>query len=111
MKDVVAKMLEEGLLGQQAADRVSALKVEGKSLDEALLAGSGLPEEQVLRYLAEDFQIPYVDIEHCLPAKEFLSNFPARILLKHRILPLEERDAVVLVATSKLSDTTGVDQL
>ncbi len=104
MNDILVKMVEEGLLDNQAAERVGALRAEGRPLDEALLAGSGLPEEELLRYLARELRVLYVDIEQCCPTKDFLSQFPARILLKHRLLPLEEHDGAVVVVTSKLFD-------
>jgi general secretion pathway protein E/type IV pilus assembly protein PilB len=67
-----------------------------------------------LRFLAESFELPYIESEQFEknpPAKEFLSKFPARLLLRHRLLPLEERDGVTLVATSRLSDSSGLDEL
>jgi len=110
MNDIVAKMVEEGLLDDQAAERISALRAAGMPLDEALLAGSSLPEEKLLRYLAKELGVPWVDLEQHHPPKDFLSQFPARILLAHQLLPFEENNAVV-VATSKLFNTTGVDEL
>ncbi len=111
MDDIFTKMCHEGLIDDQACENVRAVRAEGKPLDEALLAGSGLPEEKLLRYLAREFQIAYMDLEQYHPAKDFLSQFPARILLEHRLLPLGEQDDAVVVATSKLFDTTGLDEL
>lgn len=104
-------MLQEGLLDKQAAERIRAYCAEGNTLDQALLVAGGLSEEQMLRYLAKEYQFAYLDLEHYHPTKEFLSQFPARILLERRVLPLEECDGMVLVATCKLFDTTGVDEL
>ncbi len=104
-------MLQEGLLDEQAAERVRAYCAEGNTLDQALLVAGGLSEEQMLRYLAKEYQFAYLDLEHYHPTKEFLSQFPARILLERRVLPLEECGGMVLVATCKLFDTTGVDEL
>ncbi len=104
-------MLQEVLLDEQTAERVRAYNAEGNTLDQALLVAGGLSEEQMLRYLAKEYQFAYLDLEHCHPSKAFLSQFPARILLERRVLPLEECDGIVLVATCKLFDTTGVDEL
>jgi general secretion pathway protein E/type IV pilus assembly protein PilB len=111
MKDIVSKMLDDRLFDAAVADRVRALMTEGKPLDEALLEASGLPEDKVLRYLAAEFQVPYVDLEQAPPAKEFLARFPARILLKHRLLPMEAPGGEVWAVTSRLFGTTGVDEL
>jgi hypothetical protein len=70
-----------------------------------------LPEDKLLRYLAAEFQVPYVDLEKSPPAKELLARFPARILLRHRLLPLEGPDGGLLAVTSRLFGATGVDEL
>ncbi|MCX5682635.1 MAG: GspE/PulE family protein [Planctomycetota bacterium] len=111
MADILVRMRETGLLDETAARKVEGLVSEGKPLDEALLAAGGLPEEQVLRYLAEEFHVPYLDLEKHPPEKEFLSKFPARILLQHSLLPLWQEDGIVTVATNRLFDTSGLDEL
>jgi general secretion pathway protein E/type IV pilus assembly protein PilB len=111
MVEILVRMRENGLLDEAAAQQVEGLVAGGKPLDEALLAAGGLPEDQVLRYLAEEFHVPYVDIEQHQPQKEFLARFPARILLQHGLLPLAQEDGVVTVATNRLFDTSGIDEL
>ncbi len=104
-------MQEKGLLDDQAARAVESLAAEGGTLDEALLSASGIPEEKLLRHLAGEFGVPYADLEAFQPDKEFLEQFPARILLAHRLLLLWEKDGVVTVATNRLFDTSGLDEL
>src|SRR3954466_9267542 len=107
-------MRDKGLLDEASAIRARNFLTEGKALEEAVLAADGLGEDAVLRFLADTFELPYIEndrFEKSPPAKEFLSQFPARVLLRHRLLPLEERDGVTLVATSRLSDTSGLDEL
>jgi general secretion pathway protein E/type IV pilus assembly protein PilB len=111
MVEILQRMCETGLLSMQSAERVEGLVSEGKPLDEALLAAGGLPEDQMLRWLSEEFHVPYVDLEARAPEKEFLTQFPARVLLEHALLPLWQEDGVVLVASSKLFDTSGIDEL
>ncbi len=111
MNVVLAKMLREGLLTEHAAGNVEALAAAGSPLDEALLQAGGVEEEKLLRYLAGEFQVPYVDLEATPPEKEFLGRFPARILMTHRILPLWQEDGTVTVAINRLFDTTGLDEL
>ncbi len=104
-------MRREGLLDEQAAQSVAALTAEGRPLDEALLSASGLAEEALLRYLAEEFRVPYADLESCPPEKDFVAQFPARILMTHRLVPISQSNGAVTVATSRLFDTTGLDEL
>jgi len=111
MEDVVARLVLAGVLSPDAAERVRNKIAEGAALDDALLAGSGLPEERLLRSLAAEFGLPWVNPEQEEPPREFLERFPARILLHHRLLPLREENGAVLVATSRLFDPTGMDEL
>jgi len=111
MADFLARLRETGLLDETSARQVQRAVAEGKPLDEALFSASGLPEEQLLHCLAEEFHVPYVDLEAHPPQKEFVAQFPARILLEHRLLPLWQEDGMVMVASSRLFDTSGIDVL
>ena len=112
MSDVLTKMVRQGLLAPEAAERARGLHAQGLPLDEALCASDGLSEVQVLEFLGEEFQIPRVDLETVHPSREFLARFPARVLLKHKILPFaEEEDGAMLVATSRVFEPIGLDEL
>jgi general secretion pathway protein E len=114
MESVIVAMQEKGLLDQTSAGRARALLGEGKALEQSLVAADGLTEEKVLRFLADSFEVPYVETEYfekTPPAKDFLTKFPVRLLLRHQLLPLEDRDSFTLVATSKISDHSGMDEL
>ncbi len=112
MVDLCSKLVESGLLSAQDAERVEGARAQGASLDEALLGLSEAPTPELLRFLAREARVPYADLEAEQPSREFLTRFPAHLLLEHRLLPLrEEEDSVVLVATDRLFDTTGLDEL
>ncbi|HWP39862.1 MAG TPA: ATPase, T2SS/T4P/T4SS family [Tepidisphaeraceae bacterium] len=111
MESVIQIMQQQGLLSEAGSQRARALLAEGKSLEEAILAADGISEEAMLRALAKALDLPCVDLERNPPAKDFLARFPARLLLRYHLLPLEERNGVTLVATSRVSDTTGIDEL
>src|SRR5262245_2084317 len=112
MENLISILQGKGLLTDDAAARAKSLLAEGKTLEEAIVAADGVTEDAMLKCLAGTFEVPYVDVEKNPPAKEFLVKFPARVLLKHHLLPLEERqDGVTVVATSRISDTTGIDEL
>src|SRR5689334_12393446 len=104
-------MTDGGLLTPATAERVNALLSEGQPLEDAVLAADGVSEEALLRFLATTFDVPYVDLEKNPPSKEILASFPARLLVRHRILPLEERDGVTVVVSSRVSDTSALDEL
>ena len=111
MNDILDKMLDAGLLDQQARSRVHALRAEGKGLDEALRKCSQVGEEQLLRYLAKEFDVPYIELDDCQPEATLLARFPAKLLLDHQLLPLREDNGAITVASSCLFDTAGLDEL
>jgi general secretion pathway protein E/type IV pilus assembly protein PilB len=115
VNDVLAKLIDEGLLDAEKAAQVRTATAAGKPLDDALRAINGIPEEKLLRSLAAYFDVPFVDLEkdgakHA-PSKELLAKFPARILIDRRLMPLAENGDGVAVVTSRVFDNTGLDEL
>ena len=79
MESVIAAMQEKKLLDETSATRARSLVAEGKPLEQALVSADGLSEEAVLRFLADAFEIPYIENEYfekTPPAKDFLTKFP-----------------------------------
>jgi type II secretion system protein E len=115
VNDIVSRLAQEGLLDTDSAVQVRDALSSGKSLDEALRTPKSASEDKILRLLAEEFGIPFVDLEKdadkYVPTKELLAKLPARILIDHRLMPLSEGPDGVLVVTSKVFDTSGLDEL
>ena len=115
MKEVLDKLMSEGLLDAEKARQVAEAAVAGKPLDDALRALSGVSEEKILRSLAAYFDVPFIDLEKegakVAPSKEFLAKFPARILLDRRLMPLAPNGDGVAVVTSRIFDNAGLDEL
>jgi general secretion pathway protein E len=68
-------------------------------------------EEDVLRWLAAEYGLGFTTLEDLEPDRQLLSLFPARILLKEELLPLQRSNGIVEVATSRLFSTHGLDAL
>ena len=117
MDNVLKKMSLEGILTAEAAEKVIQAISSGQSIDDALRAASSAPgmEEKVLRWLATHFDVPFVDLEKdtakLAPSKDFLAKFPARILIDRRMMPLAPNGDGVAIVTSRVFDTTGLDEL
>ncbi|MFB3891271.1 MAG: GspE/PulE family protein, partial [Phycisphaerae bacterium] len=115
MNQLLERMTRRGVISEEASRQADALIAQGLSVDEALLkqtqGAGGLTEERLLRCLSEEFGVPMVELDQRPPAKEFLAQFPVRILMTHSLVPLEQQDGVVLVATSRIFDTSGLDEL
>jgi general secretion pathway protein E/type IV pilus assembly protein PilB len=109
-------MVQEGLLTPEAAREVSSAALSGRPLDDALRSANGISEDKLVRFLAGYFDLPFVDLEKegaaFAPTKELLSKFPARILLDRRLMPItRENGDGISVVTSRVFDTTGLDEL
>ncbi|MBG88537.1 MAG: general secretion pathway protein GspE [Verrucomicrobiales bacterium] len=68
-------------------------------------------EEDVLRWLADEYELGYHALDGIEPDRELLALFPARVLLKEELLPLERENGSVRIATSRLFATEGIDTL
>jgi general secretion pathway protein E/type IV pilus assembly protein PilB len=68
-------------------------------------------EVEILRWLATEYGLGYTTLEDVDPDRQLLSLFPARILLKEELLPLQRVNGHVEVATSRLFATQGLDAL
>src|SRR3954470_8769999 len=75
------------------------------------LNGSIQTEEEVLRWLAREYDLAYTSLEDVEPDRQLLSLFPARLLLKDELLPLRRVNGSVEVATSRLFATQALDTL
>jgi type II secretion system protein E len=68
-------------------------------------------EEDVLRWLSREYDVPFISLDEIEPDKQVLSLFPARVLLKEELLPLRRINGSIEVATSRLFATQGMDTL
>ena len=88
---------------------------DGKHFDDAIREAPGASEEKILRSLAARFDVPFIDLEKDaekhIPTKELIGRFPARILIDHRLMPLEDLGDSVLIVTSRVFDSSGLDEL
>ena len=110
MNVLVDRMVEEGLIDESAAREIQGLLAKGEPPARAL-AACGLAEEELLRFLAREFRCPYVELEKCSFSKDFLGQFPARVLLDKRVIPLDSGNGDLLAVTSNPFDTSAIDEL
>ena len=115
MNEILAKLMQENVIDSVAGQAASESMQLGKSLDDALREAPGISEEKVLRFLANEFEIPFIDLEkdseQFIPPKELISKFPARILLDNRLMPIKQTGDTVQIVTSKIFDSSGLDEL
>src|SRR5438445_1241971 len=105
---VLKQLLDRMVAGKQlSATDAETLIGQCRQASEAPLK----TEEDVLRWLAQEYDVAYTALEEIEPDRQLLSLFPARILLKEQLLPLRRTNGTVEVATSRLFATQGLDAL
>src|SRR4029079_7951084 len=104
VSQLLQKMVVDRQLSASDAAQLAALQGDGHGAQVR-------SEEDVLRWLAKEYDLGYTSLEEVEPDKEVLSLFPARILLKDELLPLRRVDGCVEVATSRLFATHALDTL
>ncbi len=100
---------------KQLLDRMVASRqlsaVDAKHLASHQSGAAVQTEDDVLRWLANEYGLAYTTLEDLDPDRQLLSLFPARILLKEELLPLRRVNGTVEIATSRLFATQGLDAL
>ena len=99
---------------QQLLERMMAAK-QLSAIDASAWQAAGKPssptEEDILRWLAQEYGLAFTTLDDVDPDRQLLSLFPARILLKEELLPVRRVNGTVEVATSRLFATQGLDAL
>lgn len=104
MNELLTKMVNEKQLSQFDAERLLEL-AENSSV--------GIhDEDDVLRWLADEYDLEFRPLEaNAEIDRQLLSQFPARVLLKESLLPLERHNGTIEIATSRLFAVQGIDML
>ncbi len=97
------------LIARMVADR----QLSAMDADALARLGSAVPatEEDILQWLADEYGLAYTALENSEPDRSILSRFPARVLLREEMLPLQEVNGHVEVALSRLFAAPGLDSL
>ena len=105
MKGIISAIVREGLLDEEGIARLKDLVASGRPLDDALREADGVPEDVLLRFLAKEMLVPYIELENVLlelsavtdPAKtrSSLQTLDKYVVLPHcvrtRIFGIRER--------------------
>lgn len=111
MQHVLQKLARLGLLDDRAAEEASRRIDRGELLERAVLSVDGLSEERLLPVLATEFGVELIDLENVVPPRELLNKLPAHVLSRRKLLPIEEIDGRLRVATASICDAAGMDEL
>ncbi|MBZ0254922.1 type II/IV secretion system protein [bacterium] len=103
MSGLLETMVELKQLSVSDAEKLAAQIDQG--------AAQADSEEAVLQWLAAEYHLPITLLQDIPIDRQLLNEFPARVLLKEELLPLERSNGTVEIATSRLFATDGFDAL
>ena len=103
MKPLLDRMIAARQLSLTDAAMLERQSANGKPIAQS--------EDEILRWLAREYDLGFTMLDDIEPDRELLSLFPARALLKEELLPLRRINGSVEVATSRLFATQGMDTL
>jgi len=105
----------EILLSQGVIDREQMLlaqsRANGRRLDQQIIEMGIATEDQVLKALADELGMRYVELGEVTVDRELLDRFPAREIFRHTLFPLSRRNGSVIVATSDPFDLEALDEV
>jgi general secretion pathway protein E/type IV pilus assembly protein PilB len=111
MLDLLGKLNQLGLLDERATQAAREQAAAGMPPDRAALSVDGLTEQRLLPVVAETFGVELIELDGLVPPAGLLGRMPAKVLMKHQLMPFAEDHGRLRVATASLFDTAGLDEL
>ena len=96
---------------QQLADALAKQKETGRKLGATLIELGYLTEDQLLQFLSQQLNLPYIDISQRRIAPEVVKLLPEVYARRYRALVIDKQGDVVTVAMSDPADLAALDQL
>ena len=103
-------LLKRGLISRQQLETALA-QSNGMRVDQVLVEMDALSEEDVLKALADDVGMRFVDLKEFTADQELLAQFPTAAIFRHSLFPLQRDNDCVDVATSDPFDLESLDEL
>ena len=105
-------LVHENIISSEQLDNaLSAQRSSGRKLGDTLIDLGYISEPQLLRFLAQQLNIPFLDITQRRIDPEQAQLIPETYARRYRALVLETDDDEVLIGMSDPTDLGGLDQL
>jgi len=108
--DIGNVLVRRGALSREQLQAALPL-VNGTRLDRALVEKGVLTEEAVLRALAAEFGMRFVEVKKEQIDRELLMQFPTTAVFRHSLLPLQRHNGSVIVAISDPFNLEALEEL
>jgi len=105
-------LVHEGIISsEQLDDALASQRMSGRKLGDTLIDLGFISEQQLLRFLAQQLNIPFLDITQRRIDPVQAQLIPETYARRYRALVLEANDDEVLIGMSDPTDLGGLDQL
>lgn len=102
---------EHIITNEQLMQALNSQKATGRKLGDTLIELSYLSERQLLEFLAQQLDLPFLDISQRRIPSELASLLPEVHARRLRTLIIEDRGDSVLIGMSDPADLNAIDQL
>ncbi len=106
------RLLDRGVITEgQLADALRAQQVTGEELGGALMRLGYVGEDDLMRLLCEDANIPFLDLSGVQPEEGAVRAIPEALARAHSVLPLSQENGRIRVALGNPFDIGAVTAL
>lgn len=102
---------EHIISNEQLMQALNSQKTTGRKLGDALIELGHISERQLLGFLAQQLDVPFLDISQLRIPGEIAALLPEVHARRLRALVIEDRGESVLIGMSDPADLSGLDQL
>lgn len=105
-------LVDEGLVTKEQLT-MAAIKAqqEDETLGKVLIKLGFVTEEQLVKFIGDKMDIPYVDIKNYAIDRKVLELIPEKIARRYKILPLFKIENVLTIAMSDPLDVISLDEI
>jgi general secretion pathway protein E/type IV pilus assembly protein PilB len=103
-------LLKHGLLDEDGLARAFDARVNGARVDQSAVKLGLVTESDSLRALGIELGMPLVDLESVDVDLALIAQFPQRLMHRHGLFPVEQRNGSIVIATSDPLDLYALDE-
>lgn len=104
-------LLKKGLLDSKQLEQSRRAQIDGMRLDEAAVQLGFLTEESALRALGDEVGVRFVDLNETKIDLSLLKGFPAKLIHRESVFPIEQRNGSLIVATCDPFNLYALDEI
>src|SRR5581483_5898172 len=110
---ILQRLVKKGLLNAAEIPRLAEARGSGNNrpLHEIAIERGLVKEDDVLKTLAEEFGMEFVDLANAKVDVETIKNVPLKLVHRRTIMPLSRENGTLVVATGDPYDVNALDEL